>query len=81
MRGADAVVVTAVPIGHGNARNIEAVRDALGAGAPVWVAEGLADNDFTGVVAGLSGGRLREYRDEVSLVRELEDAEDAAAHA
>jgi iron complex transport system ATP-binding protein len=78
VRDAEAVVVTAVPIGHGNARNIEAVRDALGAGTPVWVAEGLAANDFTGVVAGLKGDRLREYRDEVSLVRELEDA---AAHA
>ena len=38
---ADLVVLAAVPLGHGNARNLDAVRGALARGAPVWVLEGL----------------------------------------
>ncbi len=34
---ADLVVLADVPLGHGNVRNLDAVRGALERGAPVWV--------------------------------------------
>ena len=34
VRDADLVMLAAVPISHGNVRNVEAVRDALAAGTP-----------------------------------------------
>ena len=38
MRAADLVMLAAVPVSHGNARNIEAVLEAAAAGTPVWAA-------------------------------------------
>ena len=37
MADADFVILTAVPLGHGNARNLDAVRAARRAGTQVWV--------------------------------------------
>ena len=68
MRAADLVVVSAVPIGHGNARNVEAARQALKAGTPVWVDEGLRANDFAGVVDGLADDGARFFAGEEALL-------------
>jgi len=55
MRGADVVIVTAVPVSHGNERNIVAAMEAAAAGKPVWAAAGVLDADFTGITAGVGG--------------------------
>jgi iron complex transport system ATP-binding protein len=51
---ADLVLVTEVPIGQGNARNLDVIRGALAAGKRVCVVEGLTERDFTGRSAALS---------------------------
>ena len=68
MRAADLVVVTAVPVSHGNARNLEAARDALAAGIPVWADEGLRANDFVGAVEGLAEGGAQFFAGEEALL-------------
>jgi iron complex transport system ATP-binding protein len=68
MASADLVVLTGVPIGNGNVRNIEAVRGALGAGKQVWAVAAVRENDFTGTVAQLSGDGLRFFADEAQLM-------------
>ena len=55
MRDADMVIVTAVPVSHGNERNIVAAMEAAAAGKPVWAAAGVRDADFTGITARLDG--------------------------
>jgi iron complex transport system ATP-binding protein len=71
MAAADLVVLTGVPIGNGNVRNIEAVRGALAAGKQVWAAAAVCENDFTGTVAQISGAGLRFFADETQLMAEL----------
>ena len=68
---ADLVVLTDVPIGNGNARNVEGISGALAAGKQVWAAAGVRENDFTGTVAQLSGSGLRFFDDEAQLLAEL----------
>ncbi len=68
---ADFVVLAAVPLGHGNARNLDAVQAALGAGTPVWVAESLGQNDPGGLAAALAGPSLRRYGDEREVLQSL----------
>ena len=72
-RTADLVILTAVPIGNGNARNIAAVRTTLAAGQQVWIAEGVMHNDFAGVTADLdtAGGRL--FADEEAMLATLDE--------
>jgi iron complex transport system ATP-binding protein len=68
---ADLVVLTDVPIGNGNARNVEGISGALDAGKQVWAVAGVRENDFTGTVAQLSGSGLRFFDDEAQLLAEL----------
>jgi iron complex transport system ATP-binding protein len=67
MRAADLVVVTDVPVSHGNARNIAAAREVLAGGKPVWALEGLLANDFAGATEGLSDAGVRFFPDEAAL--------------
>jgi iron complex transport system ATP-binding protein len=62
---AGTVILTDVPIGRGNERNLEAVRAALARGARVLALEGVLANDFSG-----TAGQLRS-----ELVEFLPDAE------
>jgi len=63
IEAADLVVVTAVPVSHGNERNITAALYAVAAGKPVFAAAGLPDVDFTGVTRTLEGAGIRLYAD------------------
>lgn len=63
IEAADLVVVTAVPVSHGNERNITAALYAAAAGKPVYAAAGLPDVDFTGVTHTLAGAGIRFYAD------------------
>jgi iron complex transport system ATP-binding protein len=67
MRGADMVIVTAVPVSYGNERNIVAAMEAAAAGKPVWAAEGVLEGDFTGVTARLAEAGARFYADSGAL--------------
>ncbi len=67
MRGADMVIVTAVPVSHGNERNIVAAMEAAAAGKPVWAAAGVRDADFTGITARLDGVGAQFYADADAL--------------
>ncbi len=68
MRAADLVVVCAVPVSHGNARNIEAAREALAAGISVWADEGVRANDFVGAVDGLAEAGAQFFAGEEALL-------------
>jgi len=72
MRAAELVVVTAVPVSHGNARNLEAARDVLAGGTPVWALEGLLENDFAGATAGLADAGVRFFPGEAALTAAAE---------
>jgi iron complex transport system ATP-binding protein len=67
MRGADVVIVTAVPVSHGNERNIVAAMEAAATGKPVWAAAGVLDTDFTGITARLDGVGAQFYADADAL--------------
>ena len=60
---ADTVILTDVPIGRGNARNVEALCAALARGARVFALEGVLANDFSGATAGLRSSPVRFVRD------------------
>jgi iron complex transport system ATP-binding protein len=68
LRGADLVVVSAVPISHGNARNIGAASEALAAGIPVWADEGVRANDFAGAVDELAAAGAQFFSGEEALL-------------
>ena len=68
MRAADLVIVSAVPVSHGNARNIEAAREALAAGIPVWADEGVRANDFAGITGALDAAGARFFTGEQALL-------------
>ncbi len=68
MRAADLVLVSAVPVSHGNARNVEAAREALVSGKPVWVDEGVRVSDFAGVVDGLADAGAQFFAGEEALL-------------
>jgi len=67
VKAADVVLVSAVPLGRGNARNLEAVREACDLGIPVWVDERLRENDFVGAAEILTGAGVRFVRSEEEL--------------
>ncbi|MGD0998112.1 MAG: ATP-binding cassette domain-containing protein, partial [Thermoleophilia bacterium] len=73
MADAGLVILTAVPLGHGNARNIEAVRAARRAGTQVWVDHGLVERDYEGVAAALQSDQtIRFFADEAAMLAALE---------
>ena len=75
IREADLVIMTDVPVGSGNFRNITAVRQAIELGKRVWGIDGLENRDFTGeamnVLRGLGG--LEYFRDSDAVLRELSE--------
>jgi iron complex transport system ATP-binding protein len=73
VRAADLVILTAVPIGTGNARNVAAVYAALDAGQQVWIAEGIVQSDFTGVTADLSTSGARFFANEEAMLTALRE--------
>jgi iron complex transport system ATP-binding protein len=68
---ADLVILTAVPLGHGNVRNLDAVRPALERGAHVWVLDGLLANDHTGTAVALRDTAARLLPDEQAILADL----------
>ncbi len=79
MRSADLVVISAVPVSHGNARNVEAAHEALRAGTRVWVDEGVRVNDFAGVVDGLAAGGAQFFADEEALLAAVRERDAPAS--
>jgi len=79
MRAADLVIVTAVPVSHGNARNLEAAREALAGGTPVWALEGLLENDFAGATNGLAAAGVRFFPDQAALTAAVAERRAAPA--
>jgi iron complex transport system ATP-binding protein len=77
MRAADLVIVTAVPVSHGNARNIAAALEALGEGTPVWADDGLRSNDFAGATEGLAEAGVRFFAGEADLLAAVRARESA----
>ncbi len=71
---ADLVVLTDVPLGRGNARNLEAVHGALARGTQVWVLEGLLDQDRTRATVSLRDTVARFVADESALLAALDEA-------
>lgn len=72
--GAELVILTDVPIGRGNLRNLDAVRAARIAGAEVWAVEGLAERDFSDGAADLDLGDVRLFPGTAAMVEELRAA-------
>ena len=68
---ADLVLLAAVPISHGNVRNVEALMAALAAGTPVWAAETVRDVDLTGATAALASAGVRFYPDDAAMLAAL----------
>jgi iron complex transport system ATP-binding protein len=68
---ADLVILAAVPISHGNVRNIEAARAALATGTPLWAAAGVREVDLTGATAQLDGAQF--YPDDAAMLAALKD--------
>lgn len=73
--GADLVILTEVPVGSGNVRNIAAIERAGRAGKQVWVIEGLQERDFTGKAAGMLEGLagVRYLSDGNAVLSELRE--------
>ncbi|MEI6451644.1 MAG: ABC transporter ATP-binding protein [Actinomycetes bacterium] len=71
MRSADLVMLAAVPVSHGNARNIEAVLEAAAAGTPVWAVRGVLDEDFTGVTDRLEPAGVELFADAAAMLAAL----------
>jgi len=70
---ADVVVLADVPLGRGNARNVEAVRGAIADGKRVLAAQGVLDNDFDGVAATLRDRPPEFLPDVDAILRELSE--------
>jgi hypothetical protein len=71
MRAADLVMLAAVPVSHGNARNIEAVLEVAAAGTPVWAVRGVLEADFTGVTAELEPAGVELFADDAGMLAAL----------
>ena len=69
---ADVVVVAAVPVSHGNERNIVAAVQAAGGGKSVYAAADVLDGDLTGATAGLAAAGARIYDPADDLLAALE---------
>lgn len=72
IEAADFVVLTAVPVSYGNARNVAAAKAAVAAGKPVWAAAGVLNSDFTGLTADLAEAGVTLYEDSRTLLAALE---------
>lgn len=70
---ADAVVVTGIPVSHGNARNVAAARAAATAGTPVWAAAALFTGDAVGATAGLVADGVKVYEDDDQVTAALSE--------
>jgi len=57
-RSAAAVVITPMPVGPGNLRNLDVAEAALAAGVPVILVDGIEARDFTQGLATAAAGRL-----------------------
>jgi iron complex transport system ATP-binding protein len=77
MHAADLVLVAAVPVSHGNARNIEAAREARAAGTTVWADRDLLANDLAGVTAGLEEAGVSFFSGEAELLAAARSRESA----
>ncbi len=75
IRGADLVILTEVPLGSGNIRNVSAFAEAARLGKKVRALERVEELDFTGEAAGLLAGieGLRYLRDAGHVLTELEE--------
>ena len=71
MRAADLIVISAVPVSTGNARNVEAALEMAAAGTPVWADAGVQQTDFAGVTAGLAEAGVRLFGGEAELLATL----------
>lgn len=71
MRSAALVMLAAVPVSHGNARNIKAVLEVAAAGTPVWAVRGVLDGDFTGVTAELEPAGVEFFADDAGMLAAL----------
>ncbi|MFA4964788.1 MAG: hypothetical protein WC709_04020, partial [Thermoleophilia bacterium] len=81
MRAADLVMVAAVPVSHGNARNIAAAVEAAAAGTPVWAARGVLDDDFTGATGELAAAGARYFAGDEEMLAALRERGAPAAAA
>jgi iron complex transport system ATP-binding protein len=68
---ADLVILTDVPIGHGNTRNIEAVRLSAEAGTEVWALHGVLDHDAEGHTTALRETETVFVRDADEVIARL----------
>lgn len=70
---ADLLVLTDVPVGRGNLKNIEAVVSAAGMGMEVLALSGVRSQEYSGeagrMLAGLTG--VRYFDDETDLIEEI----------
>jgi iron complex transport system ATP-binding protein len=70
---ADLVILTDVPVGSGNIRNIEAAREAASMGKQVFAVGGIPERDFTEkaaqALAGLAG--VEYFRDDGEILKEI----------
>jgi iron complex transport system ATP-binding protein len=73
MRSADLVMLAAVPVSHGNARNIKAVLEVAAAGTPVWAVRGVLDDDFTGVTSELEPAGVEFFADDADMLTALRE--------
>jgi iron complex transport system ATP-binding protein len=71
MQAADLIMVAAVPVSHGNARNIHAVLETAAAGTPVWAVRGVLDEDLTGVTGGFEPAGVEFFADDAAMLVEL----------
>jgi len=69
---ADLLLLTDVPIGRGNSRNLDAVRHALERGAPVWMVAGIEERDYTGGAADLDLPGARRFETIGAMIDELQ---------
>lgn len=81
LRDADLVLVSAVPVSHGNQLNVAAAREALARGIPVWADEGVRANDFAGSVDALAADGAQFFAGEEALLAAVRARSDAGRAA
>lgn len=74
IKRADLIILTGVPFGFGNIKNLEALRKAVAMGKPVWALENIEERDFTGkareTIADLT--ELRYFSSLEEIIEEVE---------
>jgi len=81
MRDADLVLITAVPISVGNARNVEAALELAAGGTPVWADAGVVDLDLAGVTGRLAPAGVRLFDGQAELLAAALERSGSAASA